>query len=139
MGDDDDHLGDENPPVFDDDVDASNMVITAAVSSVHVLCPKIKPRSLSMKGRINSSPVSILIDGGSTHNFIKPSVAEQLSLPLNSSTPFRVIVGNGAALKCSYACLSTPIFMQGHHFEIDLFLLQVEGPDVILGVQWLQE
>ncbi|KAG6427601.1 hypothetical protein SASPL_111847 [Salvia splendens] len=27
----------------------------------------------------------------------------------------------------------------GHHFDIDLFLLQVEGPDVILGVQWLQE
>lgn len=29
--------------------------------------------------------------------------------------------------------------MQGNTFDIDLFILQVKGPDVILGVQWLQE
>ena len=31
-----------------------------------------------------------------------------------------------------------PINLQGHRFEIDLFVLQVKGPDIILGVQWLQ-
>lgn len=29
--------------------------------------------------------------------------------------------------------------MQGHSFDIDLFLLQVEGPNIVLGVQWFQD
>ena len=82
--------------------------------------------------------MSVLIDGGSTHNFIKPAVADKLSLSLHTISPFRVFVGNGASLRCDYVSLNTPISLQGHRFDIDLFLLQVEGPDVILGVQWLQ-
>ncbi|KAG6409313.1 hypothetical protein SASPL_127350 [Salvia splendens] len=90
--------------------DGENMVISGDVSTIHVIGPKLKPRSLRITGNIKATPVSVLIDGGSTHNFIKPSVAE-----------------------------STTLILQGHSFEVDLFLLQVEGPDVILGVQWLQD
>lgn len=50
-----------------------------------------------------------------------------------------MFVGNGESLKCSFVCLKTPILLQGQHFDIDLFVLQVEGLDIILGVQWLQE
>lgn len=121
------------------DNDGENMVITGDVSSIHVLSPKIKPRAIRLKGRINDSEVSVLIDGGSTHNFIQHAVAEKLSLCVHPIIPFRVFVGNGESLRCSHACLRTPITMQGYSFEIDLFILQVKGPDVILGVQWLQE
>ncbi|KAG6430462.1 hypothetical protein SASPL_108530 [Salvia splendens] len=121
------------------DDDGENMVITGDVSSIHVISPKIKPRAIRLKGRINDSEVSVLIDGGSTHNFIQPAVAERLSLCVHPIIPFRVFVGNGESLRCSHACLRTPITMQGYSFEIDLFILQVKGPDVILGVQWLQE
>ncbi|KAG6397594.1 hypothetical protein SASPL_143763 [Salvia splendens] len=121
------------------DDDGENMVITGDVSSIHVISPKIKPRAIRLKGRINDNEVSILIDGGSTHNFIQPAVAERLSLCVHPIIPFRVFVGNGESLRCSHACLRTPITMQGYSFEIDLFILQVKGPDVILGVQWLQE
>ncbi|KAG6430816.1 hypothetical protein SASPL_108889 [Salvia splendens] len=134
--DEDDWIDDENGIPEDD---GETMVITGDVSSIHVISPKIRPRTIRLKGRINDSAVSVLIDGGSTHNFIQPAVAEQLSLPLHEIKPFRVFVGNGESLRCSHACLHTPITMQGYTFEIDLFILQVKGPDVILGVQWLQE
>ncbi|KAG6394777.1 hypothetical protein SASPL_145367 [Salvia splendens] len=91
-----------------DEDDGENMVITGDVSCINLISPKLKPRSLHLAGTINNSRVSVLIDGGSTHNFIKPTIAEGLSLP-------------------------------GQVFDIDLFILQVEGPDVILGVQWLQD
>lgn len=94
---------------------------------------------MRLLGQIHNFEVSVLIDGGSTHNFIKPTIAEKLSLPVHSITHFRVFVGNGASLRCNYACLKTPISLHGHDFDIDLFILQVEGPDVILGVQWLQD
>ncbi|KAG6430634.1 hypothetical protein SASPL_108706 [Salvia splendens] len=116
-----------------------SMVITGDVSRIHVISPSIRPRAIRLKGQINGYVVSVLIDGGSTHNFIKPVVAEKLSLPVHEISPFRVFVGNGGSLRCSFACLQTPISLQGTSFDIDLFILQVKGPDVILGIQWLQE
>ena len=121
------------------DEECETMVITGDVSAVNVIGPQLKPRSIRIKGIINEQEVSVLIDGGSTHNFIQPTVAEQLSLPIHPITPFRVFVGNGASLKCSFACLKTQIMLQGNSFDIDLFILQVKGSDVILGVQWLQD
>ncbi|KAG6417851.1 hypothetical protein SASPL_120046 [Salvia splendens] len=103
----------EEPDTGDE---GENMVITGDVSSIHVIGPQIKPRAIRLMGRINGYEVSVLIDGGSTHNFIQPTVAEKLSLPVHPISPFR-----------------------GNHFDIDLFILQVKGPDVILGVQWLQD
>ncbi|KAG6394589.1 hypothetical protein SASPL_145178 [Salvia splendens] len=44
------------------------------------------------------------------------------------------LTGNGASMRCDYVSLRTPLMLQGHSFDIDLFLLQVEGPDVVLGV-----
>ncbi|KAL1546909.1 hypothetical protein AAHA92_23444 [Salvia divinorum] len=133
-----DELGDPEEQIESDD-EAESMLISGDVSTIHVIGPKLRPRSIRLKGAINNASVSVLIDGGSTHNFIKPNVAEQLCLPLHTITPFRVFVGNGASLRCSYACLRTQITLQDHEFTIDFFILQVEGPDVILGVQWLQE
>ncbi|KAG6400729.1 hypothetical protein SASPL_137571 [Salvia splendens] len=133
---------DEEIPVYDDtnvEDDGENMAICGDVSRVLVLYPKIKPRSICLHGRINGSSVFILIDGGSTHNFIQPTVAEKLSLPINVISPFRVFAGDGASLKCVFACFNTPVTLQGHRFEIDLFIHQVKGPDIILGVKWLQD
>ena len=33
----------------------------------------------------------------------------------------------------------TPITLQGHRFDIDMFILQVKGSGIILGVKWLQD
>ncbi|KAG6392496.1 hypothetical protein SASPL_146718 [Salvia splendens] len=128
----------DNDEPLDGD-DAENMVISGDVSRILVIGPKLRPRSIRITGMIYEAPVSVLIDGGSTHNFIKLAVAEQLSLSLHTISLFWVFVGNGASLRCDYVSLNTPISLSGNRFDIDLFLLQVEGPDVILGVQWLQE
>ncbi|VFQ69232.1 unnamed protein product [Cuscuta campestris] len=112
--------------------------ITGDISSLHSLAGSPSPRSLRLTGDINNSPVHVLLDGGSTHNFIHPTVGEKLSLVLYPVTPFRVYVGNGESLRCSYSCPHTAVALQGHIFAIDLYLLEIHGPDVVLGVQWLQ-
>ncbi|KAG6413571.1 hypothetical protein SASPL_126285 [Salvia splendens] len=131
-------------------IEDSLAFLIAASQSTHTGLPPetgqlLRRRSPAPHGQtgtpdpIDGYVVTVLIDGGSTHNFIKPAVAEKLSLPVHEISPFRVFVGNGESLRCSYACLKTPISLQGNTFDIDLFILQVKGPDVILGVQWLQE
>ncbi|VFQ61209.1 unnamed protein product [Cuscuta campestris] len=131
--------GDEEPTVLDiaDDVDTP-AIITGDVSSVLSLAGISSPRSLKLAGKVNDVPVQVLLDSGSTHNFIHPSVAEKLSLVLYPVTPFWVYVGNDDSMKCSYSYPRTPLFLQDHPFTIDLYLLNIHGPDIVLGVQWLQ-
>ena len=42
----------------------------------------------------------VLIDGGSTHNFINERIAELLQLPVVPTEPFNVKVANSDPLKC---------------------------------------
>lgn len=47
-------------------------------------------------------------------------------------------VGNGASLLCSLVARSTKLFVQECKFLIDLHILDIHGPDVILGMAWLE-
>ena len=44
---------------------------------------------------IDKLPMTVLIDGGSSDNFLQPRVAKFLKLPVEPATQFRVMVGNG--------------------------------------------
>ena len=37
-----------------------------------------------------------------------------------------------------FHCPEVPIVIQGHEFRLDFFVLPIEGPEVVLGIQWLQ-
>lgn len=113
-------------------------VVTGDISSMNTLAGQNNPRSLRMLGMISSHSFHVLIDGGSTHNFIKPLLAEKLGLHVKPTQPFRVYIGNGDYLICSLYCPQIPLCLQGTTFTIDVFLLAIEGPDLVLGVQWLQ-
>ena len=63
---------------------------------------------------------------------------EKLGLSVKPTTPFRVYIGNGDHLLCSYYCPHVTIVLQGNSFSLDLYLLPIEGPEVVLGIQWLQ-
>ncbi|VFQ63810.1 unnamed protein product [Cuscuta campestris] len=135
MGPDDDDPSDEITPDSSSEVDEG--VILADVSSLHSLAGSPSPRALKLVGSVNTHEVNVLLDSGSTHNFVHPSVAERLALVLHPVPPFRVYVGNGDSLRCAYSCPRTPLLLQGTLFEVDLYLLEIHGPDVVLGVQWL--
>ena len=81
----------------------------------------------------------MLIDSGSTHNFIKTALAEQLGLPFTSTVLFRVYISSGDYLVCKFQCPQVALCLQDYRFIIDLFLLPIQGPDVVLGIQWLQQ
>ena len=53
---------------------------TAAQISLHALMGHIIPQTLKVLGHINNSAVAILVDSGSTHNFIQAHIAKFLGL-----------------------------------------------------------
>nr|GMD63279.1 Transposon Ty3-G Gag-Pol polyprotein [Ipomoea batatas] len=113
-------------------------IVLGDISSLHAMTGPGNPRSLQLWGQVGGDQIQVLIDGGSTHNFIQPSIAERLNLATKQVTPFRVYIGNGDSLACTYCCQNATLVMQGNEFEVDLYILPIQGPDVVLGVQWLQ-
>lgn len=49
-----------------------------------------------------------------------------------------MFVGNGEALLCSNVSRHTKLEVQGTIFQVDLHILPIHGPDVILGMDWLE-
>jgi hypothetical protein len=80
----------------------------------------------------------VLVDSGSTHNFIQNRVTKQLALQGSSTHEFQVLVGNGETLECSSLCQQVELRLGTHPFLVDLFVLPLIGVEVVLGVQWLK-
>ncbi|XP_061341736.1 uncharacterized protein LOC133288055 [Gastrolobium bilobum] len=94
-------------------------------------------RSFRLQGSVAGHVVHILIDEGSTHNFITPRMSQFLNLLLLSTNPFKVQVGNVDTLIFLAVCQNILLLIQSHPFTVDLFLLELKGADIVLGVQWL--
>ncbi|GKA81126.1 ty3-gypsy retrotransposon protein [Tanacetum coccineum] len=62
------------------------------------------PRSLQLLGTVGTGKVHILIDNGSTHNFVQPGVVERMILPVKNTKLFKVYIGNVETLLCKNLC-----------------------------------
>ncbi|KAK2387384.1 hypothetical protein QL285_061173 [Trifolium repens] len=106
--------------------------------SLHALMGHTIPQTLKMLGHIQKHPLHVLIDSGSTHNFIQDRVAKSLGLTLEPTPSFQVLVGNGEELNCTHMSHNTPLYIDSHLFLVDLFVLPLSGAEIVLGVQWLK-
>ncbi|KAH9765934.1 hypothetical protein KPL70_002017 [Citrus sinensis] len=131
---------DNEPASFEQELPPESVeeVITGDISSLNALAGQINPRSLRLISEVGSHSFQVLIDSGSTHNFIKPTVAERMGLPIQPTAPFRVYIGNGDFIVCKYFCPQVALTLQGTVFTLDIFVLPIKRPDVVLGIQWLQ-
>lgn len=89
-------------------------------------------------GRVSQQNVVILIDGGSTDNFVQERLVRSLGLKAQPMHPLRVVVGNDNELACHQLCSGVVISIQGLTFSVDLHVLPLCGADLVLGVQWLK-
>ncbi|OMO53595.1 Retrotransposon gag protein [Corchorus olitorius] len=76
---------------------------------------------------------------GHTYNLVQPRVAQYLNLVVQPSPPLTVSVGNWATLQCSGRVTDLQIDLQQHQFKLDLYILDIHGAEVVLGVQWLSQ
>ncbi|KAJ8763101.1 hypothetical protein K2173_023306 [Erythroxylum novogranatense] len=90
--------------------------------SLHAITGTCNPQSMHLLGCWKGNQVLILVDSGSTHNFVSVS---------------KVNVANGEQLRNPEICKGAPIELGFTIFTVDLFVLQLTGFDIILGVNWL--
>ncbi|GJX62231.1 ty3-gypsy retrotransposon protein [Tanacetum coccineum] len=115
------------------------VVKSGDISILNSLVGHGSPRSLQLWGKIGDTRVHILIDNGSTHNFIRPDVVESMRLSLQLTKVFKVYIGSRATLMCENVCPQVDLQLQGLDIKVDLYVLPMQGPDVVLGIQWLQQ
>ncbi|OIW03113.1 hypothetical protein TanjilG_07265 [Lupinus angustifolius] len=95
MGDDEDDPPQESEDTYTEDVSGD-------ISSLHSLSSQLQSRSLRVSGLYNNQNFTILIDSGSTHNFVKPALVKRLRLPVHSCPRFKVATGCGTFLVCQF-------------------------------------
>ncbi|KAL5709883.1 hypothetical protein ACHQM5_020514 [Ranunculus cassubicifolius] len=66
--------------------------------------------------KIKNKPLSVLMDSGSTHNFMNPSVARTCGLPLTMTSSINVTIADDGYLPSTGCCLDVSMSLQGFQF-----------------------
>jgi hypothetical protein len=82
--------------------------------------------------------VIVLIDSGSTHNFIHYKLVKALNCFVYPTLEFQVIIANGRNLNCSGKCNKINLTMGKYVMNSPMISIPMGGVDVVLGIQWLQ-
>ncbi|KAJ4976464.1 hypothetical protein NE237_001570 [Protea cynaroides] len=103
--------------------------------------PETEPPEISLHAlmaKIADTPITVLIDSGSTHNFFNKEVPRVSGLPIEVGPPMRVMIASGEKLNSMGLCKQVSLYLLDSPFQIDFLLLPLEGCDAVLGAQWLQ-
>lgn len=102
------------------------LTISACATAGSPSCNTIK-----LKGKVNHHSVTILVDSGSTHNFVDPCTVERIGGLIEAIPPFSVVVDDGNRVKGSSKCSNLQWEVQGVQFISDLKVLPLGGCDMV--------
>ncbi|XP_058767991.1 uncharacterized protein LOC131641709 [Vicia villosa] len=129
----------EPPPIFQPETDtAIESDHLDGQISFHALSGSAATDTIRIIRQIANHPVTVLIDGGSTHNFIQSRMAQFLNLKSTPVTTLKVMMGNGHLLECQSLCSDVALTLQSHPFTVDFYSLPLSGADIVLGAPWLK-
>nr|AAM51834.1 Putative plant disease resistance polyprotein [Oryza sativa Japonica Group]ABF94062.1 retrotransposon protein, putative, unclassified [Oryza sativa Japonica Group] len=95
--------------------------------------------AIRLRALVHSKVLLLLVDSGSSHNFIDYNFAQMLGLPLKPIPSTLVKVANGDCLPCQYVVPGFFWWIQGHTFTYDMRVVTLGGHDAILGMDWLEQ
>ncbi|RWV98629.1 hypothetical protein GW17_00038513 [Ensete ventricosum] len=96
------------------------------ISTVHALASYANPQTMKIDGFLKHQPITILIDIGSTNNFMDNKVVARLTLRIEDCNRFDVKVANGRTFSCSHKCSRMKLIMQGQEITTDFFVLPLD-------------
>eukprot|EP00253_Pinus_taeda_P016234 PITA_16234 len=106
--------------------------------SCNALAGITTPQTIKIEGQIKKKKVIVLIDSGSTHNFIHCKVSKELNCFLYPAPECQVMIANGGMINCSGKCHNIKLSIRECVLTSLMFSIPMGGVDVVLGVQCLQ-
>ncbi|GFZ10853.1 hypothetical protein Acr_22g0002510 [Actinidia rufa] len=102
--------------------------------SINALTRLVSYRTMRVQGFVKKKEVVILIDIGSTHNFLNQEVVRRAGVETIETNPLTVFVANGTKLISTVACKGFKWEMQGVIFQTDTRVLPLKGCDMVLDI-----
>jgi hypothetical protein len=78
----------------------SNPPEVEPVISMNALTGFSAPQTLKLIGYIKHRKVIILVDSGSTHNFIHRCISQETNCYIRAVNNFKIMISNGMSMKC---------------------------------------
>jgi hypothetical protein len=91
--------------------------------------------TLSIRGH----PVTILFDSSATHSFINVKTVSNLDLKWCHTKQAYMIATPGGKVASNQVPLSVPLEIGSKTFPTNLVTMNLEGVDVILGMNWMTQ
>ncbi|GAB4836211.1 hypothetical protein Ancab_039524 [Ancistrocladus abbreviatus] len=105
---------------------------------MHALGGRHHFQTMRVTGQVNGKTLHILIDSGSTHNFLDIKAAKRLGCKIERvNKPLPVTVADGNAIHSTSVCKQFKWKLQNTVFITDVMLLPLGGCEMVLGIQWL--
>ncbi|RZS10909.1 hypothetical protein BHM03_00042184, partial [Ensete ventricosum] len=105
--------------------------------AVHALAGYSNPQMMKVGGLLKQQPITVLIDTGSTNNFLNSKVATCLPLQIKGCNKFDVKVVDGRIFNCDQRCPRVKLLLQDQEVVADFFLLPIDDYEAILKIKWL--
>ena len=96
------------------------------------------PQTLKLIGYIKNRKVIILVDSGSTHNFIHCCIAQETHFYIHTFNNFQIMIANGGSMKCGGCCENVRLQIGGYHLKSHIFSIDMGGGDIVLGADRLR-
>lgn len=95
-------------------------------------------QTMRITGHVGKRTIHILVDFGSTHNFLDLNLAKKLGLRLTPIKSVYVDMADGNRLECASMCKDLRWSLRGTTFTTEVLLLPLGNCDMVLGVQRLE-
>jgi hypothetical protein len=122
---------------MDDDTPSEDTFVNDPSISLNVITGLAATDTMQLAVRVVDQILEALIDPGFTHSFISTSVIARLHLEPLHQPGLHVKVTNGDRVSSAGICRTLRIFIDSDEFVVDLFIIPMEGYDMLLSVQWL--
>jgi hypothetical protein len=105
---------------------------------LHALSCILTLWTLKIKGYIKHQLMVVLIDIGSTHNFIHRRLANEIHFFVHLVSNFQILITNGGTMKCGGSCENVKLQMGDYTMKTHMFSISMGICDIVLGVEWIR-
>lgn len=100
--------------------------------SFHAIAGTKHPQTMRLQERFKGKEVTVLVDSGSTHNFVDQPLVKKWGLKVTQDHTFQLMVATKEKIDCMRRCLALPLDIQGYQMKADFDVLPVATCPLVL-------
>jgi hypothetical protein len=127
----------ESPEITDITPPSNPLEVEPSIS-LNALTGFSAPQNLKLISYIKHRKVIILVDSGSTHNFIHRHISQETHCYIHAVNNFQIMIANGGSMKCGGRYENVCLQIGDYHLKSHMFSIDMGGCDIVLGADWLR-